>query len=128
MMVVDITNYIESNTDWVEGTTLFANFRPNDPDTVAVISDYESGEAPPDTMTQAIPHAEWRRFQCAVRGTTIPATEAACRALYELLCGVLSVDINSTTYTLTPVSVPTMVQRDERNRIVYATSFRVMVG
>lgn len=127
MILDDIADHLVTALGLTKGTDLFMNWRPEDPDEIIVISDY-SQDAPIDTMKQAVPLAERPRIQLLARDEpmNVVECEARCRAAYEVLCAILGTTIGGSTYTFTPMQAPTMMGRDEQQRVLYVANFQTV--
>lgn len=129
MMPKDVADYLVANVSLslTQGTNLFMNWKPESPNQIVVLSDYSHDE-PVVTMGEVVPSTERPRLQVLVRDepSEVVACEDRCRDIYEYLCALKSTTINAHNYTAIPRQTPTMVGRDEQQRVLYVVNFDVV--
>lgn len=131
MLVVDVANKIIAAglafTPGGSAPSIHVNWHPDDPDEIVVVSDYT---ALPPTITMngaGTPLVENPRLQVMVRHSPmeVVACYNRCRSIYNLLCSVVDMTLDNSLYTLIAVDSPSMIGRDEQQRVLYAVNFQV---
>ena len=140
MLMLDTLNYLKSlgvafDPATVVGNVptvpwIYANWLPAEvtvPDQIIVISDYMSM---PPTLTMngtGAPALEHPRMQVMVRDS--PREVVACynriRDIYVKLCMVIDTVLGATRYSFIPIDSPTIMGRDDAQRIKYVCNFQV---
>lgn len=130
MIALDIVTFLVGTGDVFnpgDGTPeVYADWRPESPNKIVVVSDYISIE-PVITMNGAAPPiVERPRIQVLVRDD--PQEVVACynkaRDIYKRLCLVADMTIGTTRYTLIPLDSPSMIGRDDQQRVLYSMNFQ----
>ena len=121
MLVDDIGDYIISQGLAKDGE-VFSNFRPDDPDFVVVISEYDS------RTSIGVTHAGSRRFQIIIRAKRQTESAGKAWAIYKSIFkdNQSFIHINEDRFIVpVPLQQPLPLETDDRGRSVYV--FNVLV-
>lgn len=126
MMLTDIGGYIATSMSLTAGNGLFLNWQPESPDQIVVLTDYLH-DMPDITMRGTSPLSEHPRLQLLVRDLPMEVVqcESRCRTAYGYICAIQDMSLGSKRYTAIPMQTPTMVGRDEQQRVLYVCNFQV---
>jgi len=130
-MLVDVGTRLDAATiataDLTLGTNLFLGREPADPDTCVTL--YETAGAPPDDFfgDGTTPTLENPGLQVRIRAASYATARALADDVWQNLSKVSNDTLTSTLYQrIVPVQSPFALERDDRDRIVFAVNFDVV--
>lgn len=108
------------------GTNLFLGRLPDDPDTCVALYEY-GGDAPLSTMgSDAMPPIERPRIQVLTRASGYSSARTLSLQCFTAVEGVLNETLSSTLYyRISANQSPFPLERDSRDRVLFAQNFRV---
>ncbi len=128
-MLKSLTTWLESQTTFVIGTTLFAGERPQSaPDRCALVA--ENGGGDTNFWTHDM---EWIMIQIVTRGAKgdyFTARDDA-REIHAVLHGAAGIEFGTSPdiycATITAVNPPQFIGEDDKRRPEFSTNYRVAV-
>ena len=125
-MIEEIGAYLEAAGIGTQGTDLFLNGLPPDPDAAVAIQEY-GGEAPVFVHGTAGVSEERRRFQMTARAATVAAAMSQAQAGHALLCAIRNQALGGTTWYvgIYPLQSPWPLGKDENGRARVVCNYRV---
>ena len=108
------------------GTNLFLGRMPDEPDTCVALFEY-GGDAPVNTMgSDAMPPVEQPRIQILTRASGYSSARTLAISCFAALEAVLNESLSGTRYHRVAANQsPFPLERDSRDRVVWAQNFRV---